>query len=196
MPQSREKIDLHQDRLAAKTRRARLRVRPPINPVDLERFESEFGVALPGDYRDFLLRVANGGRSPCRLVPLKDWFACYWIDEPKPSMVAQPCVITLEAEKHGRDWLDKTGVADWSNRWDCGEWDPMFGTIAVAEIGCGLFFSMIMTGPLRGRLFAWGDHAENPPEVLPETSFGEWFERCLDAMITGEPVHFLDGRLQ
>ncbi|MBK8015146.1 MAG: SMI1/KNR4 family protein [Deltaproteobacteria bacterium] len=184
------------DRLATKTRRAGLRVNRPIAESELARFEAESGVAIPADYRAFLLNVANGGKEPCRLVPLAGWCWCYWIEHPKPKMAAEPCVITPDAYHQGEHWLEKAKVPDWESRWDRNEWDPMFGTIAIAEIGCGLFFSMIMTGPFRGRIFSWGDHALNPPYVYPEGSFAEWFEKCLDAIVAGEPVHFLDGRIR
>ena len=72
----------------------------------------------------------------------------------------------------------------------------MFGTIAIAEIGCGLFFSMVMNGPFRGRIFSWGDHALIPPYFYPYVSFGDWFESCIDAILSGKPVDFLDGRIR
>ncbi len=182
------------DRFANKIRS--VRAKPPIAESEVARLEAEFGVTIPEDYRDFLINVANGGRAPCRLVPLSGWDGCYWIDDPKPHMVAEPCIVTPGAQDQGERWLDEANLPDWEARWDNNEWDPMFGTIAVAEIGCGLFFSMIMTGPFRGRIFSWGDHALNPPYVYPEPSFGGWFEKCLDASLAGKPVHFLDGRLR
>lgn len=184
------------NRFAEKIRRARLRIRQPIEESEVAQFESESGVLIPADYRDFLINVANGGTEPCRLVPLAKWCSCYWIDDPKPNMVAEPCVVTPDAYDQGEDWLAKTNVPDWESRWDRNDWDPMFGTIAIAEIGCGLFFSMIMTGPCRGRIFSWGDHALHPPYVYPEPSFADWLEKRLDATLAGEPVHFLDGRIR
>jgi len=184
------------ERIAAKIESAGVLVKAPITLSALEQFESEAGIAIPADYRDFLLHVANGGIAPCRLVPLAGWCNCYWNLHPKPAMAAEPCIVTPDAWDQGKDWLGKAGVPDWNDRWDRGEWDPMFGTIAIAEIGCGLFFSMVMTGEFRGRIFSWGDHALNPPFVYPEANFGEWIESCLDATLAGRPVHFLDGRLR
>jgi hypothetical protein len=71
----------------------------------------------------------------------------------------------------------------------------MCGTIAVAEIGCGLFFSMVMNGQHRGRIFSWGDQASHPPLFVPETNFGAWLESHLDLILAGHPVHFLTGRV-
>jgi SMI1/KNR4 family protein SUKH-1 len=169
---------------------------PPIDLATVERFESSAGIRVPDDYRDFLLTVANGGQAPCRLVPLDEWSNSYWIDQPQPWMLAEPCIVTPNAIHHGDKWIDRASVPDWKARWDRGEWSPMFGTIAIAEIGCGLFFSLVATGPFRGRVFSWGDHASNPPRFADHHSFMAWFESCVDAILAGKHVHFLDGRLE
>lgn len=182
-------------RFADKLHRARLRLRPPAAEAEVAAFEAAAGVGLPADYREFLLSIANGGDEPCRLLPLARWWSSHWNDHPQPAMVGQPCVITPEAEALGEAWLDHVGVPDWSARWDRNEWDPLFGSIAVAEIGCGLHHSLIVTGPYRGRLFCWGDHAARPPHLWPEANFADWFEACLDDLLAGRAVHFLDGRL-
>lgn len=183
-------------RMAEKIMRARLRVRQPTSDAEVLAFETDSGVSIPSDYREFLIHVANGGREPCRLVPLRDWCRSYWIDNPSPQMAAEACIVTPEAAQHGEDWLDYVNVPDWESRWNKNQWDPMFGTIAVAEIGCGLFYSMIMTGRFRGRIFYWGDHVKNPPVFYPEPTFADWLENCLDATLAGQPVHFLDGRIR
>lgn len=72
----------------------------------------------------------------------------------------------------------------------------MNGTTAIAEIGCGLYYSMVLTGTLRGRIFSWGDHALNPPYFYPEPDFGAWITSHIDRLLNGQPVHFLDGRLR
>lgn len=181
--------------LLDKIRRARLRVKPAIEIDELQRFEAKAGVVIPSDYRDFLLTCCNGGIEPCRFVPLKRWDACYWT-EVDPERASWPCLVTPDAEQHGDKWLDQLGVPDWESKWDSGLWDPMFGTIAVAEIGCGLFFSLIMNGDYRGRVFSWGDHALNPPLFVEHDDFTTWIESCLDASIAGQPIHFLDGRIR
>lgn len=181
------------EQIAEKIRQAGLSVNPPIELHEVEAFEREAGVLIPKDYRDFLLTSCNGGIEPCRLVPLQRWDYSYWTVV-EPEKANYPCLITPEAEKHGEDWLDELGVEDWSPKWDESSWDPMYGTIAIAEIGCGLYFSMIMNGEYRGRIFTWGDHAHNPPYFVDEPDFVTWINYWLDACIAGKPVHFLNGR--
>ena len=162
----------------------------------MKQFEAEAGIGIPSDYREFLLTVGNGGMGLCRLLRLSEWSCSYWIDDPKPAMVSLPCGVTPEAWEKGDSWLEKTNVLDWGKKWNDNEWSLMFGTIAIAEIGCGLFYSMVMTGHLRGRVFSWGDHALNSPCFNPEVTFGEWLDSLLNTMLDGHPVYFLDGRIR
>lgn len=184
------------DRLAAKVRHANLSLRPPIDLASVEKFEQGAGLLIPEDYRDFLLQVANGSTKRGQMIALSDWCASYWIDDPQLEMAAEPCVLTPDAYKQGANWLEMANVPEWERRWDKGEWSPMFGTIAIAEIGCGLFFSMVMTGPHRGRIFSWGDHALNPPFFYDNCGFCDWFESCVDLILAGRRAHFLNGRLR
>jgi hypothetical protein len=183
------------DRIAAKAYRAGLALRSPAPLSAIERFETQTSLRLPDPYRHFLLYVANGGMEPCRLTPIERWSDAYWLDEPRPALVAAPCLLTPETAQAGERWLEGLHVPAWESRWDQGAWSPMCGTIAVAEIGCGLFFSMVMNGQHRGRIFSWGDHASQPPLFVPETNFGAWLESHLDLILAGHPVHFLNGRV-
>jgi hypothetical protein len=184
------------DNLRVKAVRAGLKVRAPASPRDIADFEMKSGVRLPEDYAFFLTHVANGGIAPCRLVALEDWDTGFWSSVSLESALRKPCVIAPDAEARGESWLTDLRVADWEEKWDSDEWDPLYGTIAVAEIGCGLFYHLIVNGEFYGRIFSWGDHALSPPVFVAEVSFSDWIERHLDAIIAGEPVHFLDGRIQ
>lgn len=44
--------------------RHRYKLRPPIKEKKLEKLEQEFGIELPGEYREFLLSIGNGGAGP------------------------------------------------------------------------------------------------------------------------------------
>lgn len=184
------------DRLQLKVCQAKLPLNAPASLAEIERFEAETGVVIPSDYRDFLLKVGNGGVAPCRLAPLAAWGDSYWLDDPHPEMAGAACLVTPESEEHGKAWLEKMGVPDWESRWDSNQWSPMFGTIAVAEIGCGLYFSMIMTGEHRGRIFSWGDAQLLSPCFYPPRSFGEWIEPIIDDLIADRAVPFLNGRVR
>src|SRR6218665_1218555 len=179
-------------RIQQKALKVSLKMRPPATPDDIEAFERSAGVALPSDYRAFLLTVGNGGMEPCRLCPLEDWAVSYYADiAENPKWMSEPCLVTPDSQAHGELWLEKMDVLDGEDD----EWNPLFGSMAIGEIGCGLFFSLVLTGPFRGRVFSWGDHPLDPPRFCPEPDFGSWMESYLDDMLRGRPVHFLDGRI-
>jgi hypothetical protein len=152
------------------------------------------GVSLPEDYVRFITEVANGGYPPCRLVPLEEWSRAFWIEEEESRRWLQSeCRISPETQESGEHWLDKTFGSDWEKKFDENEIDPLFGTICVAEIGCGLFFSLIVNGPNGGKVFSYGDHLLNPPRFVDQPDFGTWIRSCLEIASLKEPIHFLNG---
>jgi hypothetical protein len=177
-------------------RSAGIKTRPPIPRAEVAAFEAGSRITFPPDYIAFITEVANGGSRPCGLVPLKDWSACYWIDNVTPASLAEPCIVSPEALHHGPAWLDHVGVDDWETKFNANQWDPMSGTIAIAEIGCGLFYSLVLNGPVKGRVFSYGDHIANPPRFVVEETFVEWMAACVDASLHGQAIHFLDGRIR
>lgn len=182
-------------RIKEKAERARLELLPPASEEEVRAFEATAGVELPADFRAFVAQVANGGTSSCRLLPLERWDASYWIDNANLATdLRRACLITPECGDQGSNWLETLGVTDGERKLDDGLWSPMFGTIAVAEIGCGLYFSMIVNGPYRGRVFTWGDAQFVPPEFVPFQNFGDWIEHWLDQVLAGKAVHFLNPK--
>ena len=180
--------------IAEKFARADLNLWPPISALEVSEFERSAHVSLPPDFVLFLTHVCNGGVYPsCFLQGLGSWSSCHWIDNPLPDISLNTTFIgTPESQSHGENWIDAAGVADWESRFDNNEWDPMYGTIAVAEIGCGLFYNLVVCGPFAGRVFAYGDHVNNPPQFLEHPSFARWIESSIDSYLDGDVVYFLD----
>ena len=175
--------------------RAGIRTRPPTSASAIRQLEKRGQIQLPDDYIKFITQIANGGLSPCRLVPLEYWFACHWIDDVTPELsLRAPCKISPEIASLQSEWIRAAGGPDWEASFDAGTWDPMFGTIAVCEIGCGLCYSMIANGPYTGRVFSYGDSTDNPPRFVEQLTFGDWITAELDRCARGEPVHHLNGR--
>lgn len=182
------------EEIKTKAARANLNLRHRASLEEVANFELTSGIRLPEDYVYFLTHVGNGGVKPCRLIRLQDWDAGLWSSAKLESALCKPCLVTPQAEAHGDQWIDQLGIEDWERKWDANEWDPLYGTIAIAEIGCGLFYFLVVNGAHSGRIFSWGDHALSPPIFVPETTFADWMELHLDAMLAGETVHFLGQR--
>lgn len=165
------------EQLKVRVEQSDIRMRPPTTIAKVRDFESQAGIVLPRDYVDFILRIGNGAFVPNQLVPLERWFECYWIDAPKLDVaLSQGCIVTPDAEQHGEQWIDAQNVARWEERFDDNEWDPMFGSIAISPIGCGLYYSMVVDGPYKGRVFTYGDRMENPPRFVTQESFLDWVQ--------------------
>ncbi|HNO77709.1 MAG TPA: SMI1/KNR4 family protein [Phycisphaerae bacterium] len=179
--------------LSSKLQAANVRLAPPIALEEVRAFESNADIKLPQDYVTFITTIGNGGVGPyCRLMPLARWSWCHWIDDPQNNhSLTSPCIVTPDATALGENWLSEVGVPQWEERFDAGEWDPMFGTIAVAEIGCGLYYSLIINGPHTGRVFRYGDRVENPPKFVEQMTFAQWLEHEVDTMVEGETHEFL-----
>lgn len=184
------------ENLMTKAVRAHLKLRATASLDEIAHFELTSGIRLPEDYAYFLRHVGNGGIKPCRLLQLQNWDAGFWSSINLESDLRKPCLIAPQAEAQGERWIHELGIEDWERKWDANEWDPLYGSIAIAEIGCGLFYFLIVNGSYSGRVFSWGDHALSPPVFARETTFSDWIEQHLDDMLAGRPVHFLDGRLR
>jgi hypothetical protein len=176
--------------------RARLALRPPASLDAVQAFENESGIRLPDDFVCFITLVGNGGLPPCRLLGLDGWNDGYWTPTVLRRDLVAPCLITPELEAQGENWLAALVVADAELRFEREEWDPMRGSMTIAEFGCGLFWRMIVNGPHYGRVFLWGERLSAPPAFMPEPNFAGWISRHLDAKIAGQPVPFLDGRMR
>jgi hypothetical protein len=195
-PSSQQSAEPLQGTVAHLAWQARLQLRPVVSLEVVRRFEDEATLSLPEDYVAYLTTIGDGGLPPCRLTPLHDWNSGYWSASDLTRDLKTPCLITPELQTHGDEWIQSLGVVDALERWDNDDWDPMRGSLAVAEIGCGLFFHMVVNGPYIGRIFVWGDRAKAPPVFVEQSSFSNWLETHLTDMIAGKPVHFLDGRLR
>jgi SUKH-3 immunity protein of toxin-antitoxin system len=179
--------------LREKATQAGIDLRPPL-PLDcVIEFEKNAGICLPDDYVFFITMIGNGSAGRGDLMSMEDWDAGYWSEAKLERDLIAPCLITPELEGLGEKWLDSLGVEDAEQKWDRDEWDPMRGSMTIAEIGCGLFFRMIVNGPHRGRIFVWGDHALLPPAFQSQLTFSSWIGHWLDAVAAGQSAPFLMG---
>ncbi len=152
---------------------------PKINHKELISFEDKFQVELPEDYKYFLSEMGSGFEKSYRFLTPKNWEESFWVNSHLINPFKYTCKIKLEHQLKS-NWLEliKDPINDMN--WKNDKWDPMFGTIAIGEIGCGLYYRMILNGELKGRIFVWGDHALNPPKFIDQVGYLNWINFQID----------------
>lgn len=166
---------------------------PPLSEAEVAEFEARYGVRLPEDYRAFLTRVANGGAGPgYGLIPLTDLFT---VDSDNPDeppaeeLVRRPFPFT-EFYNPRKDpaWnrLEKAVERGEVTREEADRrrWQLDAGSLALADIGDGYLYFLVVTGPTRGQV--WVDLQINGEGLDPtRMEFLDWYERWLDRTLAG-----------
>jgi uncharacterized protein (TIGR02996 family) len=140
-------------------------LRPPLSAEQAEELEARIGCRLPDQYRRFVTELADGGCGPA-----------YGI----VSMVASHDLAT--------PFRLPTRASD-LKRLSCD------GAFPIAEIGCGSYYYLVISGPDAGCIWLCGDRGWAPleasggwsdPEVIPtlpraaKLEFIDWYVQWLD----------------
>lgn len=146
----------------------RYRLGPCLSEEAVAAFESAHRIELPADYREFLLRVGNGGAGPFYgLRPLD----AQGRDLARPFPFEATADMSEPVERPEDDW----GVRA-----------P--GIIEICHQGCTYYNFLVVSGPSRGTVWEADDDVSFFPTRL---SFTEWY-RCwaMKALrtIDNEPV--------
>lgn len=157
----------------------RFRCDRPAREDDLVRFERRHGISLPEGYRAFLLRVGDGGAGPYYgILPLSRWGDALSLDGPMPDdILARPSPLSLELEPRP-DWWEQLG---------CTRDEAWQGAITIGHQGCAFYTLLVVSGALRGRV-VYVDLDDQPPFVVSDASFLDWYERWLDETLAGVEV--------
>ena len=125
------------DRLAtlASLCRARYELRPPLTSSQVEKLEQRIGRRLPEQYRAFVTELADGGCGPA-----------YGIK----SMIDAD--VDLSAPFHPKRASELTRVSS-------------TGAFEIAEIGCGLGYYLVLSGPDAGCIWHYGDYGWAPMAI-------------------------------
>ncbi len=145
---------------------------PPLTEAEIERFESECGIQLPEDYREFLAGIAHGGPGPYQgIVCLEHWAdASPWASGDTPrEYLAGPCCLRPDMPRD-EHWYEALG---------CSHQQRYQGTMTVCRQGGTRYGLLIVTGPHRGRIVL-ADVAQGVPRFAPQVKFLDWYEDWLD----------------
>ncbi|MEA5571535.1 SMI1/KNR4 family protein [Calothrix sp. UHCC 0171] len=136
---------------------------PCLSEKELQDFELNFQVNLPEDFRNFLLKIGNGGAGPGY------GFLGLNIDNFQNGQLFQPDFLAQDFSlKH--EWNDLDLLQEMNGSKVSVYFDQKFiqGSIAVAEYGCGIQARLVVTGEERGNI--WIDDRTNEAGIYPLTS--------------------------
>ena len=154
----------------------RYKLNEPLSESEVVAFERKHNIRLPEEYRQFLLKLGNGGAGPNHgILPLEQWNDALLMEIDNPR-VASPKFGILESEcplkhdiKYGENWLEELGEV---------EYGAYQGTISVSHQGCSYFSLLVITGKSRGRIVNI-DMDYQPPYFDPHPDFLSWYEDWL-----------------
>ncbi|MDH3523809.1 MAG: SMI1/KNR4 family protein [Acidobacteriota bacterium] len=178
----------------------RYRFEPPIADDRLAAFEEQHGIALPEEYRGFLLRCGNGGAGPYYgLFPLGlfegagrglepwregDGFAGV-LRSPFPHAIPWNLPDAAFAPQVANMTDDQ--VHEWHQQHDAKYWAPELtaGSFPICHQGCAYRDLLVVTGSSRGQI--WLDGRASDQGIAPELTkdgaihtFSTWYAEWLD----------------
>ena len=137
---------------------------PPASLKEVEAFEKKIGVELPEQYRQFLLKVADGGAGPhCGLFSIEEVES--WLD------------WSVEADKTPYLTPEIAEQGDFS-RQDMTQDDWKRGCIPISSQGDIYFTYLMVTGPNRGRV-VYVEYEMSWAFFPKEKDFLSWYMRWL-----------------
>lgn len=132
----------------------------PLDQADIENIEMRFNGELPREYRTFLTDVGNGGAGPHGGV----WnLERSYSDREKswqPSFLATPFPHT--------ESVDEDQLPD-----DYDEDEHITGTMIIADMGCGVFARLVVSGEAKGEV--WTDSLGVDGALSRDPSFRDWY---------------------
>ncbi len=164
-------------------------LQPPLPESEIVRFETEHGITLPQDYREFLLSVANGGAGPGDGVnPLGTAYGMSWGES--PGLVGDLAMPFPCSEAWNDSPVDGSLSPEEQYRQQDRYWSSQHvsGALPICHLGCNLRQLLIVTGPERGHV--WYDDCADWQGLYPDQSdsgarltFIEWYRRWLDGCL-------------
>jgi hypothetical protein len=162
-----------------------LRLNPCLSEAEVRQFEQKYHIELPGDYRDFLLRVGNGGAG---VFPLGIDSEAYSYDQAMERWLTDDRVLD-QPFPHSEAWNITEPEDDdgsWFGEVYCHE-RYTAGSLFIHHYGCAVYDLLVITGPERGNV--WRDARADRKGIFPLPGamqgrlwFGAWFMQLLDRL--------------
>jgi hypothetical protein len=142
-------------------------------------FESQHGIILPEDYRQFLLSAGGSGAGPYYgILPLDKWdnATAAGRNSLPADYLARPCPLVPGAKpKLSADNEFRISPSD----------EFLQGSIALVSQGCCYFAILIISGPATGRVAYISEDVSEMAYFPENPNFLSWYERWLDELLAG-----------
>ncbi len=176
-----ESGDAALDRIREKLAKAGKTLNPPLPETEIAEFEEEFAIALPPDYRAFILKVGDGGDGPdMGLRPL-------WSDSlDRVEFVKIPGDLYLEQSRTPKDFIHTYDSEAARQNDQKGE---IRGWVVLCEDGAGIVKALCVHGREYGRILRIeGDDCLVFLSYFDD--FNGWYEAWLDDELRGWHTHY------
>jgi hypothetical protein len=183
------------------TPRQWFRLHPPLDEADVQRFESEHGVVLPEEYRQFLLHVGNGGGGG--IFPLgcdsegtsHEQALEAWRDGSYRQYLYGGLVLN-QPFPHTRAWQPDSSKEERDTAVDERSDPQVAGSMRIYHCGCAIYNILVLTGKERGHV--WRDARADGGGIIPEQpadgigrlTFGRWYLDLLDQLFERHGINF------
>jgi SMI1 / KNR4 family (SUKH-1) len=172
---------------------------PPLSENEVLEFEAEHGVGLPDDYRQFLMRVGNGGAGP--------YYGLFKLGEMDQGFDQGPWgnfVGQLSAPfPHVDAWNDLADMPEYQGKGDEKRFNPLIeafderyfdnqqvnGALPICHLGCARRQWLVITGSEAGNV--WCDDRADYKGLYPlqmeghsRVNFFEWYSNWLDEVLS------------
>jgi hypothetical protein len=152
----------------------RYRMSTPLSEQEVRAFESRHGVTLPADYREFLLRVGNGGAGP--------YYGVLPLGHHKAALP-----LLHQSFPHTSDW-NEDSLADDAYLSD----ELTRGAMRICNTGDGGYELLVVTGTVCGSIWADGRYANqgllrltHSQDPSREMDFLDWYQEWLERSLSG-----------
>jgi len=139
--------------------------------------ESDHGISLPDDYRDFLIKVGDGGAGPgYGLLSLME----------SVDKATEDIADSLRIPFRYQEFCNPADEEDFYTREnEDGYWDSfLVGSMPICHEGCGYYHILILSGDARGMVWLNGMSSDMGLAPLCK-SFSEWYTKWLGHLDDG-----------
>ncbi|QUL37215.1 SMI1/KNR4 family protein [Erythrobacter sp. JK5] len=150
----------------------RYRLDTPLDTSEVESFERQHAVALPADYRQFLIELGNGGAGP--------GYGIWPLGEGENGPLPDEMLANLSQPfAHTEPW-NENGLPDEEYY----SYSVIAGALEIATDGDALYYFLVLNGPAAGQV--WYDRRTDGKGLGPVRdaggaimTFGPWYEAWL-----------------